>query len=166
MGSHFGIGASIRLTLLGVISLQCGCCCAKEVGFRVSYFSDFMTPKFWLSTPREYSRSLVFGSNLVPDFAFWELLCPRGSILYPFVLRFQSSICSRLLWSSVYRLECSLFRIELVPSVYFRNLRTLGDCIQGKRKYFSHFWSPSVLDTKRTTCCQSCGGIERRTIVP
>ena len=66
---------------LGGHSLQFGCCCAKKVGIRVSYFSITMTPKFRLLTLREFSRSLITGSNSVPDFAFWELFALEGPYL-------------------------------------------------------------------------------------
>ena len=80
-GLPFGIGATIPLTLWGGHSLQFGCCCAKKVEIRVSYFSITMTPKFRLLTLREFSRSLITGSNSVPDFAFWELFALEGPYL-------------------------------------------------------------------------------------
>ena len=119
MDSHFGIGATIRPSLWGVFSLQFGCCCAKKVEFRVSYFSVPMTPKFWLLTPREHSRSLFFGSNSIPDFAFWELFALGGPYCIHLFCHFGHHFVLAFFGVLYTGLMVLYSWLELVPSLFF-----------------------------------------------
>ena len=82
-------------------------------------------PLFWFQF---YTRFRVLGT-----------ICPRGPILYPFVLPFRSSFCSRLFWSSVYRLDGSLFVVRTCSLSIFRNEGPLGPVFRGIESTFRNF---------------------------